>query len=329
MIRFGIIGTNTITESFLAAAQQVADFQLTAVYSRSLDKATSFAEEYGAAYTFDDLEAMATSAHIDAVYIASPNALHCEQTCLFLENGKHVLCEKPLCSNLPEAQKMVETARQHGVLLMEAMKTPTLPNYLSLKKHLHKIGKIRYVQSHYCQYSSRYDKFKAGEILNAFRPELSNGALMDLGVYALYPVIDLFGMPASIKASAVMLHTGVDGMGSALLTYDDLVATASYSKISDMRTPSEIQGEEGSILIEHISQQNAVKIIYRDGREEDITVPQSVHPMQYELAEFIATIQQGKTESGLNSYTLALQVAEVMQTIRQQTGLIFDADKKA
>lgn len=77
---------------------------------------------------------MATSADIDAVYIASPNALHCEQTCLFLESGKHVLCEKPLCSNLPEAQKMVETARQNGVLLMEAMKTPTLPNYLSLKK---------------------------------------------------------------------------------------------------------------------------------------------------------------------------------------------------
>lgn len=327
MIRFGIIGTNTITETFLSAAKRVGDFQLTAVYSRSLDKANAFAEQYGAAYTFDDLEAMAGSPHIDAVYIASPNALHCEQSCLFLQHGKHVLCEKPLCSNLAEAQKMVDTARQHGVLLMEAMKTPALPNYLSLKQHLHKIGKVRYVQSHYCQYSSRYDSFKAGDIMNAFRPELSNGALMDMGVYALYPVIDLFGMPSGVKASAVMLYTGVDGMGSALLSYDDLVATVSYSKISAMRTPSEIQGEEGSILIEHISQQNTVTIIYRDGREEDITVPQSEHPMQYELTEFIRTIQQGKTESALNSYMLALQVAEVMQTIRQQTGLVFDADK--
>ncbi|WP_024870496.1 Gfo/Idh/MocA family protein [Tolumonas lignilytica] len=328
MIRFGIIGTNTITESFLTAAQNTTGFQLTTVYSRTMEKAQLFAEKYGATYTFDDLELMAKSPEIDAVYIASPNALHCEQTCLFLQHGKHVLCEKPLCSNLPEAEKMVATARQHGVLLMEAMKTPTLPNYLSLKKHLHKIGKIHYVQSHYCQYSSRYDKFKAGEIMNAFRPELSNGALMDLGVYALYPVIDLFGMPNDIKASAVMLHTGVDGMGSALLSYPDLVATVSYSKISDMKTPSEIQGEEGSILIEHISQQNSVKIVYRDGREEDITEFQSSSPMQYELAEFISTIQQGKTESALNNYTLALRVADIMQTIRQQIGLVFDADKK-
>jgi scyllo-inositol 2-dehydrogenase (NADP+) len=329
MIRFGIIGTNTITDAFLSAAQQIGDFQLTAVYSRSLDKAKEFAAKHGASYVFDDLTAMAASPHIDAIYIASPNALHCEQSCLFMQQGKHVLCEKPLCSNLSEAKKMVDTARQHGVLLMEAMKTPTLPNYLSLKKHLPKIGKIRHINSHYCQYSSRYDSFKAGDIMNAFRPELSNGALMDMGVYALYPVIDLFGKPHDIKASAVMLHTGVDGMGSALMHYDDLVATVTYSKISAMQTPSEIQGEAGSILIEHISQQNSIKIVYRDSREEDISVPQSVHPMQYELAEFISTIQQGKTESTLNSYTLALQVADVMQTIRQQVGLVFDADQHA
>nr|WP_321239931.1 Gfo/Idh/MocA family oxidoreductase [uncultured Tolumonas sp.] len=327
MIKFGIIGTNIITEALLSAATHVDGFQLTSVYSRSLDKAKLFSEKYGAEYIFDDLEVMAKSPHIDAVYIASPNSLHCEQACLFLKNGKHVLCEKPICSNLSEAEQMVQTAMEHDVLLMEAMKTCTLPNYLSIKKHINKIGKIRHISSHYCQYSSRYDRFKTGEVMNAFKPELSNGALMDMGGNALYPIIDLFGLPSNVKASAVMLSSGVDGVGTALLEYNDLIASVSYSKISNMKIPSEIQGEDGSIIIDHISQLNSVKIIYRDGKEEDITVPQSSEPMIYELKEFISTIKLGKLESSLNSYSLMLHVADAMQFIRKQVGLVFPADK--
>lgn len=237
------------------------------------------------------------------------------------------MCEKPLCSNFHEAKLIVQTAMENGVLLMEAMKTCSLPNYLSIKLNLHKIGKVRHVSSHYCQYSSRYDRFKSGEVMNAFKPELSNGALMDIGVYALYPVIDLFGLPSNLSASAVMLSSGVDGLGTALLEYKDLTASVTYSKITDMRVPSEIQGENGSIIIDHISQLNSVKIIYRDGSEEDISVPQSPTPMIYELNEFIHTIESGGTESTLNSYSLMLKVSDVMQHIRKKIGLIFPADK--
>lgn len=101
MIKFGIIGTNIITEALLSAATHVDGFQLTSVYSRSLDKAKLFSEKYGAEYIFDDLEVMAKSPHIDAVYIASPNSLHCEQACLFLDQRKDtdrfVLLGFPFC----------------------------------------------------------------------------------------------------------------------------------------------------------------------------------------------------------------------------------------
>lgn len=102
MVRFGIVGTNWITERFLKAALQVEDFQLTAVYSRTEEKAKEFAAKYGVERTFTDLKTMAASGEIDAVYIASPNSLHAEQSILFMKNNVHVLCEKPVASNTKE-----------------------------------------------------------------------------------------------------------------------------------------------------------------------------------------------------------------------------------
>lgn len=75
-IRFGIVGTSNIANTFLRAASRVKDFELVAVYSRNLEKAREFGTLHGASIFFDDLEQMAKSKDIDAVYIASPNALH-------------------------------------------------------------------------------------------------------------------------------------------------------------------------------------------------------------------------------------------------------------
>ena len=96
---------------------------------------------------------------------------------------------------------------------MEAMKTTLLPNFQVIKENIHRIGKVRRYFTSFCKYSSRYDKYKNGEILNAFKPELSNGALMDIGVYCIEPIINLFGKPKSIKANGFMLESGVDGQG--------------------------------------------------------------------------------------------------------------------
>ncbi|WP_458339829.1 Gfo/Idh/MocA family protein, partial [Clostridium perfringens] len=140
------------------------------------------------------------------------------------------------------------------------------------KDNLYKIGKVRKYFASYCQYSSRYDKYKAGEVLNAFKKELSNGAIMDIGVYCIAPMINLFGKPKTIKADGIMLETGVDGEGSVVFGYDDMDGAVIYSKISNSYLPSEIQGEEGSIIIDRINTFEKVKIVYRDGREEDLTL---------------------------------------------------------
>ena len=218
-IRFGIIGTNFITDMLLAGAKEDPRFEVTAVCSRTEERAREFAEKYAIPHTFTSLEAMASSKYVDAIYIATPNSTHAPYSILCMNHGKHVLCEKPLASNAREVKAMIEAAERNGVALMEAMIATLNPNFDIIRKHLSEVGTVRRYFGSYCQYSSRYDKFKQGIVLNAFRRELSNGSVMDIGVYTIYPMVALFGKPEGITAQGTLLSTGVDGQGTVSFRY--------------------------------------------------------------------------------------------------------------
>lgn len=327
MIRFAVIGTSWITEEFIKCAQLTGKFILTGVYSRDLKRAEEFAGKYSAPHVFTDLEKMAESNLMDAVYIASPNSCHAQQAILLLKNKKHVLCEKPIASNLQELRAMIEAAKENKVLLMEALKTTFLPNFQSIKENLHRIGPVRRVFSNKCQYSSRYDDFKAGKTPNTFDPKFSNGSLMDIGIYCIYPIVALFGKPNGIRASAVMLSSGVDGQGSLCLSYGDMDAIVMHSKIANSFSPSEIQGENGNIIIDKISTIEQVGFIDGKGKREDISQEQLKESMYYEIKEFIELIETKQLESATNSHQLSLTVMEILETARQQIGLRFPADQ--
>ena len=178
MIRFAVIGTNTITDKFLQAASALPDFKLCAVYSRTLARAQEYAQKNNVSLVFDSLEALANSDQIDAVYIASPNFCHAAQSILMMQHHKHVLCEKPIASNASEFQQMYDTAIKNQVILLEAMRSVFSPGFAAIRSLLPVLGTIRQVDFSFCKYSSRYDHFKEGIIENAFHPALSNAALM-------------------------------------------------------------------------------------------------------------------------------------------------------
>lgn len=154
-IRFGVVGTNFITDWVIAGAKQDERFELAAVCSRTQERANEFAAKYDIPYTFTSLEEMAASPLIDAVYIATPNYLHAAQSILCMKHGKHVLCEKPMASNAYEVKQMIAASRQYSVTLMEAMKPTLTPNFQVLREALPKAGVIRRYFASYCQYSSR------------------------------------------------------------------------------------------------------------------------------------------------------------------------------
>ncbi|MCD8268241.1 MAG: Gfo/Idh/MocA family oxidoreductase [Parabacteroides sp.] len=335
-IRFGVVGTNFITDWVIAGARQDERFELAAVYSRTQETADTFAAKHQIPHTFTSLEEMAQSPLIDAVYIASPNFLHASQSILCMQNGKHVLCEKPFASNAREVQEMIEASRKYNVTLMEAMKPTLTPNFRAVRENLHKLGTIRRYFSCYCQYSSRYDKFREGVVLNAFKPELSNGAMMDIGIYTLYPMIVLFGRPQKIEATGIVLSSGADGQGAVNFVYEGMNATILYSKIANSYLPTEIQGEDGNINLDRINIIGKVTYVSRIptgagkttvSEPEDISAITDKNEYYYEVAEFIDLIQTGKRESEINSHENSLITLEVIDEVRRQLGVVYPADR--
>lgn len=325
MIRFGMIGTGKIAEKFWQANRYGKDFELTAVYSRTLERARQFGFQKGQLQYFDDLEAFANSDCIDAVYVASPNCCHYEQVMTLLKAGKHVLCEKPMASNLEQAQEMFAEAEKQNLILLEGMRSIYAPSFQKMIPYMETLGTIRRATLQYCQYSSRYDNYKRGIVENAFKPELSNGALMDIGVYVVSCMIRLFGAPKSIKASGVKQHNGVDGAGTILMEYPDMIGEAIYSKITDSAMPSQIQGEDASMLIQEIENVKDLRIV-RKGVVQSIHFEQSDNILNYETQEFIKMIKTGMGWE--KSKEITLETMKVLDEARKQLHIVFPADKK-
>ncbi|MGY4690670.1 Gfo/Idh/MocA family protein [Salibacterium sp. K-3] len=325
MVNMATIGTNWITEAFIEAARGVASFRLYAVYSRDEERARAFAAKNEADTYYSCLDAMFADEQIDAVYIASPTRYHAEQAEAAMEQGKHVLCEKPLCSNETEARRLFETARRNNVVLMEAVKNLYTPGFQKVKEWLPKAGTIRKAVFSFCQYSSRYDAYLNGEVLNAFKPSLSNGATMDIGVYCLHPLQRLFGEPNEVKASGHVLESGVDGETNVLLSYNGMDAVVSYSKITASQSTSEIQGETGTLYIETIHEMQQLTFVPVKGEMETTTVDQKHPDMYYEAAHFIEACENRDT-TAINDHDSQMVMRQT-DRIRKDLGVVFEADQ--
>lgn len=325
MIKLAVIGTNWITERFLAGAIESGKYKVTAVYSRSLEQAKAFAEKFGVELTFDCLDQLAQCKEVDAVYIASPNSFHAPQSIQMMKQSKHVICEKPMASNYSQAQLAYQTAQENNVVLFEAFMSPYLPNFQQIKSDLPSLGAIRKAHITYCQYSSRYPKYLNGENPNTFNPEFSNGSIMDIGFYCVGSMIELFGEPQSIQAQAHLLDSGVDGNGSIICGYDGFDVVVMHSKTSDSYVPSEIQGENGAILADMISIGEKVTKITRGGETENLTVEQNSNPMFYEALKFAEQVEANQMDA--HAVERSLLISKVTTEIRKQTGVVFPADK--
>ena len=328
MIHFGTVGTGWITESFVQAAKLSGQMQLAGVFSRTAEKAKQLADTYHAPKYYTDLEEMAKSEEIEAVYIASPNSVHFEQTLVFLKNKKHVICEKPIFSNLAELEEAYRIAEENGVYLFEAIRNMHTPNFQILKDNLHLAGPLRSTILPYIQYSSRYDLFLQGEEPNIFSAKFSGGALVDLGVYPLYLAVGLFGEPESVAYHPFILRSGVDGSGTLVLKYDDFVCTIMCSKISDSVLPCEIHGEKGTFILEDAAPISEIKFIDSHSKESQIlSVEQEEQNMVYEcinIAKIIRTNNIAEYEKFKKWSKIVLRITE---EARKQNNIIFGSEK--
>lgn len=328
MMKFATVGTGWITESFIKAAKLSEQLELEGVYSRAEDKARKLAETYQAPNYYTDLEVMAKNDEIQAVYIASPNSVHFQQTLTLLKNKKHVICEKPIFSNTAELEEAYRIAEENGVYLFEAIRNIHSPNFQILKERLPLAGKLRSTMLSYIQYSSRYDLFLQGAEPNIFSAKYSGGALVDLGVYPLYLAVGLFGKPKKVHYHPVLLRSGIDGSGTLVLEYDDFICTILCSKVSHSVLPCEIHGEKGTFVLEDASPISEITFIDSHSKERQIiSVEQEQQDMVYECRD-IARIIETKDDK---AYQELKQWSEIVLWIteeaRRQNEIVFKADK--
>lgn len=330
MIRFGTIGTGWITGAFIDGSLLREHLRLTAVCSRDREKGAAFAGNYGSPQVFTDPAEMAASDSIDAVYIASPNRLHGEQAKLFLEHGKHVICEKPIAITPDELCALQRLAKEKSLVYMEAIMMMHLPARQALKAAVGQIGRVTTAHLDFSQLSSKYPAYLAGQTPNIFNPAFCTGSLMDLGIYCVYPALDLFGLPEEVSAQAGFLSTGADGWGSAALRYPDKLVTLTWSKVGQSRAASQILGDEGSVAIGSVScltnitrydKNGAAYLVWGDETKAAL--------MGFEGEAFYQFIKDpdGSRAAYEEASKLALHVSRVMAEIREKAGIRFTVEE--
>ena len=323
-MKLGIVGTNFISDWLAEAVGQVPEVEIAAVFSRAQDTGEAFAGRHNISGVYTDYEKFLQSG-IEAVYVATPTYAHCGQALEAMKHGKHVLCEKIMAVNEREVTAMITCASENGVVLLEAMRPDFDPAFSLVKEALPKIGKLRRVTMEYCQYSSRYDKFRQGEVLNAFNPDLSNAAIMDIGVYCIHMLAAILGVPKEIKSFSTKLKNGFEGSGVVLMQYQDMMAEAVYSKITDSVNPSIFLGEEGSILVDSIAKPRRLEIVYRNGGKEEIPYTPVDNNMVYEVKESARLIEEKNISHPYLRYSL--DAVRIIDEARRQNGIVFQADE--
>ena len=193
---------------------------------------------------------------------------------------------------------------------------------------MEKIGRLSLARLDFSQLSSRYAALRAGELPNIFNPVFETGALMDLGIYCIYPALYYWGMPQQIDARAVFLPSGADGSGCALFTYPDKLAVLTYSKTGQAAAPSEIQGDRGTVAIQSISQL-AQMTLTADGQTTLLQGAQDkAELMGHEALDFYQAVVGEK--AALDKYRrdarLALDAARCLHTVRRAAGIRFPRD---
>lgn len=327
-MKLGIIGAGMIAQEVLTFIGEIENIEVVAIAAtpRSAEKLRNFSEKYGISKYYTAYEELLANPEIEVVYVALPNNLHYEVMDKALDAGKDIICEKPFTANVNQALKIFKKAEAKGKIILEATSNRFIPNALRVKEEISKLGKIKIVSFNYSQYSSRYDRFKAGDIAPAFSLENAGGALMDLNIYNIDYVINLFGRPKDVRYFP-NIEKSIDTSGICLLDYEDFKAVCIGAKDSSASLINTIQGEEGTIEIPGaINNFGSYKIKKTGGDYEEFNENEEKSRLYYEFVEFEKIIRARDMERVEKLKEITLITAETLNQARIEAGIFFPAD---
>ena len=318
MFNWCFIGTGQIARKVAKQLVTNPGHTIVSVFNRTKAKAEKFAKIYHSTVYESALEAI-NDPRVDGVYIAATNETHFSFCKLCLENHKPVLCEKPITGNAEELKELIKLSKENDTFLKEAMWTWFNPVANKVKQWIkeERIGKILSVDCIFNMPIFGYNKAK-GRYIN---PSRYGGALLDLGVYSVRYVYELFGKPKAITAKG-KLYNGIDLFNDSMFEYDGFKAHVSSQINALVGEHCIIKGEKGTIKVplfhmasKAVLKTNEGKEVFRDRNKKFATQFRVV-------AEYI----KGEQPNALVSLDSSLDVMELMDEIRRQIGVIFPCD---
>jgi len=338
--KWGIASSGLISHDFANAVTTLptSDHKLLAVAARSLDSAQKFKAKFGMERAYEGYEALAKDADIDVVYVGAINTAHLAIAKMMLEAGKHVLCEKPLSMNVKQTKELINLAREKKLFLMEAIWSRTLPSYQKISQVIADgtIGEVKNVVSTF------------GFAIDAprlLKKDMGGGTILDLGIYTIQ--IAQLAMqaekPSKIAAIGHLNDEGVDVAISASMMYSRgrtaTLVTSSQAKLSN---DAVIIGTKGMIkVLEPFWCTTEIEVCRNISRTETKSekfsweLPQGAkleynfpnsNNLAHEAQHVRDCILAGKLESPLLTLDETLVIAEIMEDIRKQAGVLYNED---
>ena len=248
-LRIGVLGAANIARSFISGVQPSSIVEVAAVASRTRDKADKFAQETGVPRFHGSYEALLADPEIDAIYNPLPNSLHAEWSIRACEAGKHVLCEKPLCTSATEARAMFAAARKNRVHLVEGYPYRAQPQTIAALQLIHSgaIGPLQLIQSTFGFTLSPGPNIRGSS-------ELAGGSLMDAGTYPVSLILMAAReRPARVSAVAHW-QDGVDHALAATLEFKSgLLAQLTSSFATSVHRFALLAGTQGVIQTQFLN----------------------------------------------------------------------------
>jgi predicted dehydrogenase len=322
-IKWGILGLGKIAHTFAQDLVNIPEAHLQAVGSRSLEKAKEFATTYSATTYYSSYQELVEDPDIDIIYIATPHALHYENTMMCLYHGKSVLCEKPMAMNAQQAQEMINLAIKKNLFLMQGVWTRFIPATIKVLELLYEkqIGAISYVRA---DFGFRVNAPPESRLLD---PQLGGGALLDIGIYPLYLSLLLLGEPEELKAEAILDANGIDRYCTVLGSFKNHTKSImECSFLSNTSTEAFIYGSTGFIHMKSKFHQCEEILIHDYDSKTDIVykLPRTGHGYSHEIEETHRCLKDGKTESDLLPHSMSLSLIKNLDRIRELIGLKYD-----
>ena len=309
--QWGIVGTGYMGEQFSRYLGQTEGSNVHSVCSRNAERARRFMKRHGAVTSYADLADMlnAERGRLDVVYIATPALTHYEIAMQCLEEGFNVLCEKPLCETLDQAQRLFETADENGAFLVEGMWSSFLPTYKKAEAWIAEgeIGQVRHVEAAIRKPEQGSEK----------------SCLFDFGAYAISFVVAFLGE----GRWAVSGTLACDGEGTDRRWDVDIIAPSGATAAIHLSTvgggdsSAEITGSRGVIRFPaQFNRTNVIELRDAGGEvRERLAFDYSHLGFEHEIS-FVASSVRGDLSTVESSRANTLATVSLMEALAATRG---------